>query len=443
MRHLVDVGSRLRPGADDLDPWIEDLLEELPTTHAAPGLELGIGLGADRHHHPLLADGDRQLDDILIVAAIEAVGDARRPGELPHPQLVSDHQVDEAAMRRTGRRTAMVAGDQRHDRYLDRGESREPGVANQVERVLVMRAMAHVVADVVQQGGVLEELAVDLRQTVEPSQCIEQTQRQAGDLLAVPLVPVIASGELMHGSPARVRVGGEQPELWRLAAQVAEQDTFAQPVARRRLRARCRCAKEGVEQREAWHDVVDSLVVEARHAQALGAVAAGEVGPQRTYIGGGKGIPIAHLIAAAGGHHRRHGLDGARGADQLAHATLGGHGPHGIRQLAFEEGLESPGLDLRQPVAPLKPSRQASHAELAAGQPTHALAIEDDQLDAATADINDQAGVGSEHHAVLHRLGNQLRLHLAGDRQGADASSSWARCNSSPPLSASRMALVA
>ena len=72
--------------------------------------------------------------------------------------------------------------------------------------MLVVLGGRDVEADVVEQRGELEQLAVGVGQAVQRPQAAEEIERQAGDVLGVRLVGVAAAGQAHHRAAAQIGV---------------------------------------------------------------------------------------------------------------------------------------------------------------------------------------------------------------------------------------------
>src|SRR5690554_2153232 len=92
-----------------------------------------------------------------------------------------------------------------HDVDLTRNEALPVGLLDQIERMLVMAASADVVADVVKQRGVLEELALLAGQAVKRLRGVEELECECRHMMDVPPVPSEAEAELVHRPPPDVR----------------------------------------------------------------------------------------------------------------------------------------------------------------------------------------------------------------------------------------------
>ena len=124
----------------------------------------------------------------------------------------------------------VVARHRGKRRHLAGREAPQLSVPDQVGAVLVVVVACDVLADVVEQGGVLEQLAVVLTQMVKGEETIEEVAGQTGHLSAVALVPVAAPAQLEHGGPAH-RLGVGRP----IAHVVTRQGLEHHALPQRRL----------------------------------------------------------------------------------------------------------------------------------------------------------------------------------------------------------------
>ena len=140
---------------------VEDLLEEAAVL--ADGFQLEVH-GVAREHlqgdlAAAAADGAVDLLDAGGVGAVEGVGYAQQGGELADGALLPGLERGELRVARLGRRAPVVAGDVGDDLDLALVEGVEDGVGDQVVGMLVVAAVVDGVADVVEQGGVLQPFA--------------------------------------------------------------------------------------------------------------------------------------------------------------------------------------------------------------------------------------------------------------------------------------------
>jgi hypothetical protein len=128
---------------------------------------------------------------------------------------------------------AVVARDVRDHLHLEGREAAQLAVLDEVVRVLVVVQVGDVVADVVQEGGVLEEGALGVPQAVPPGRAVEEGQGQLRHLARVLLVPLAALGQAHHAAPAHVRIGLRARQRALVPVDVVEQDSLrAGPIGR-------------------------------------------------------------------------------------------------------------------------------------------------------------------------------------------------------------------
>src|ERR671910_3600224 len=164
----------------------EKLLEQVALAACAPLLELGVVFPREPDHDQRRADSYVDSVDRLTAAAVEAVGDAQERGQLAQPRLAA---VPQRAEFLGGARLAapMPSGDGGEQRDLFGGEAAHPAVLDEVRGVAGMSVGGHVLADVVQERGVLEELAIILVERVQLGGLVEQLEREPGNLAGMVL----------------------------------------------------------------------------------------------------------------------------------------------------------------------------------------------------------------------------------------------------------------
>ena len=138
------------------------------------------------------------------VAAVEALGQPQQVGQRLHPLAVGalEARVDRVARARRGLAVEQHGG--RHDGDLALVETEHVGVGDEVGRVQVVVGVRDERPDVVQQGGVLEQLALFGAEPVKAglARAVEQLERQAGDVAGVGLVGAAGSHELQDAALA-------------------------------------------------------------------------------------------------------------------------------------------------------------------------------------------------------------------------------------------------
>jgi len=143
-----------------------------------------------------LEAGDRQR-----VAPIEALGEAQHRRQRPHGPPQAPRQTAEAFMLALRRRLAVITRDQGDHLDLVRLEAAQIAVRDQVVRVLVVALVRDVNADIVEQRGIFQPLALAIGEGVNAARLFEERD---GDLrhLAGVLRPVVAAlRQLDHAAP--------------------------------------------------------------------------------------------------------------------------------------------------------------------------------------------------------------------------------------------------
>ena len=132
----------------------------------------------------------------------------------------------------------------------------------------VVPLVADVVADVVQQRGVLEPLALAVAEPVHAAQTVEQRQRQPRHLLRVLRLPAAAFGQFERRAAAHVGNLVDLADVLAVALDEVEHQAFAQRQIAQRDVLGVERAQQRVEQHGAGHDQVGAARVERRDLQA-------------------------------------------------------------------------------------------------------------------------------------------------------------------------------
>jgi hypothetical protein len=190
----------------DAQRLAEKTLELCRVTRGCPQLQFCIAGGTELKQAVVPAIVQLEARNRLRVAAIEAFRETehgRQRANRPAALLLEVAVVVVAAL---GRCLPMIPRDERNDIHFFGIEAPEVAVLNQVVGVLVVALIADMDADVVEDGGVFEPLALVVGEAVNHPRLIEEHRRELGDLLCV-LGPVIAAfGELEHAATADVRI---------------------------------------------------------------------------------------------------------------------------------------------------------------------------------------------------------------------------------------------
>ena len=157
----------------------EQPLERRRVAVGRPQLELRVAARPDLQQGVLAAIVQLEPGDGLRVAAVEALGQTQDRRQRPDGPPALAAEVAVVVVAALGRGLPMVARDQRDGFDLVGLEAPQIAVLDQVVRVLVMALVADVDADVVQQRGVFEPLALAIGQPVDAARLIEQRDRPA------------------------------------------------------------------------------------------------------------------------------------------------------------------------------------------------------------------------------------------------------------------------
>ena len=152
-------------------------------TTRRPQLELDIPSRSELEQRVVGAIVQREPRNRLRVAAIEAFSHTQDCRQRANRLAPAPAELAKAFMTAFGSGLSMVAGDERDRLDLVGLETVQIAVLDQIVRVLVVAFIADVYADVVQQRGVFQPLALPIRQTVDRARLVEERHGQARDLL--------------------------------------------------------------------------------------------------------------------------------------------------------------------------------------------------------------------------------------------------------------------
>ncbi len=404
----------------DLHPRAQHPRQQLRLPRHAPHLEGGIAAHVGLHEQRVAAGLDREPLHHLVVAAVERIGQPQKRGQHLHRPAVGPRQSRERGVL-LPRAAAVVPGDVREHLHLQRREAAEVAVLDEVVGVLVVAPVRDVVPDPVEEGGVLEQRAMDRAQAVPPDGGVEQVQRELGDLARVFLVVAAALGQADHAALADVGVGLRPRHRPRVLVDVVEQDPLAQrPLAQHQL-PRAEALQDGVEEDRAGHDDVRPRLVEAGDLQARLHVGGGDPLPEGVdLVGGHRGVVqgVRHLAPALEGE-RAQGEDRPRRADHGVEPG-GADALHvGLQHLV--EMLHEPGVVAGgERIGPDEVLGEAQHADLLGDAQLQGVPAPQRQLDAAAADVHHQRAPPLEVDAVEGGQVDEPRLLVAGDRARPD-----------------------
>ena len=145
----------------------------------------------------------------ILVGAVESIGQAEEGRQAPHDVLRAVVQCVEGRVGGLRMRLAVVAGDVGDEGLLVVGERGQVALEDQPEGMLVVSGRRHREADVVEQCGADEPLALPCAQAMQRREGVEELRGQAGHLLAVAALDGIALEQRSCGGDAgAVGVGG-------------------------------------------------------------------------------------------------------------------------------------------------------------------------------------------------------------------------------------------
>ncbi|OLC50148.1 MAG: hypothetical protein AUH43_05870 [Acidobacteria bacterium 13_1_40CM_65_14] len=169
-----------------------------------------------------------EAGDGLRVTAVEVLRQPQDRGERAHDAARAAGQRAETLVPPLRRRLTVIARHERDRFDLLRLEPAEIAVPDQIAGVFVVALIADVNADVMEDRGELQPLALAIGQTVNRTRLIEQCNREARDLLRM-LRPVVAPfGQLVHAAPPDVRIPIRLRDLLAVPGDVIEHQTFTQ-----------------------------------------------------------------------------------------------------------------------------------------------------------------------------------------------------------------------
>ena len=216
----------------------------------------------------------------------------------------------------------------RHDRDLLLVEPHEVGVPDEIVGVLVVARVAQERADVVEEGGVLEQLPLLGPEAMEPCRAggVEELEREVRDLARVCLVERGGARELQHAPLAHTRAVLQL--VLPGAGEVVEQEALAQAaVVQRDDRLDAEVLRQRVEDRGAGDDDVRPRRRESRYGEPLVGGHRAEALRHRAQVPARERLVASrHAVVEEPRRDRGEVHDGARGA------VGGGLGPADVAQ---------------------------------------------------------------------------------------------------------------
>jgi len=203
------------------------------------------------------------------VTAIQAFDKAEDRRERSNGGATPPAELGEAGMTPLRRGLAVIARDE-GDRFDFVGlEPAKIAVLDQIVRVFVMTFVADVNADVVEQRGIFQPLALPIGEPVNRARLIEERNRETRHLAGMFRPVVAAFTELDDAAPAHVGVAVGLGDLLAVPRDVIEHQAFAQRQIAQRDLARAEPSDDRVEQDGAGHREVRAARLEPRDAKAF------------------------------------------------------------------------------------------------------------------------------------------------------------------------------
>jgi hypothetical protein len=129
-------------------------------------------------------DHGGRLDDLEVVG-VQAVSQPQQRRQAPDKRSVVVIEGHVLGMAVGWQGLAVVAGDVGDQVAFSGAEAVQVGVADQIQRVLVVGRLGYGVADVMEQAGHLQQPALGRAEPMERARLVEQGQREGGDLAGV------------------------------------------------------------------------------------------------------------------------------------------------------------------------------------------------------------------------------------------------------------------
>jgi hypothetical protein len=129
-------------------------------------------------------DHGGRLDDLEVVG-VQAVSQPQQRRQAPDKRSVVVIEGHVLGMAVGWQGLAVVAGDVGDQVAFSGAEAVQVGVADQIQRVLVVGRLGYGVADVMEQAGHLQQPALGRAEPMERACLVEQGQREGGDLAGV------------------------------------------------------------------------------------------------------------------------------------------------------------------------------------------------------------------------------------------------------------------
>jgi hypothetical protein len=253
----------------EADGRAEHILERGHMAVRGPELQLRIACGAEPRQVIVAARVQVDTGDRLRVAAVEPFGQSYHGRQKANDAPQRSAELTVSFVRLLGGGLSMVPREQRDHLDFLGIEPAEITVLDQVIRMPMVSFVADVHTDVVQQGAVLEPLALAIAEAVHAARLVENAERQSSHLLRV-LRPVAAPlAELDDAAAADVGVALHFLDARAVAMDVIEDETFAQRQIAERQLLGAEAAQDRIEQHRAGDDEIGASRIESGDGQAL------------------------------------------------------------------------------------------------------------------------------------------------------------------------------
>jgi hypothetical protein len=162
------------PAHFDAKRLLDEVLERDGVPIGSPQLELGVGLGPQLQQGVFAPVVQLDAADGLRMAAIQALGEPEDRGQRANRAAAAARKAPQRTVFLLGRRPAVISRHQRDGFDFVGLEAAQVAVADEIFRVFMVAFVADVHADVVQDGRVLQPLALLVGQAVDRSRLIEE-----------------------------------------------------------------------------------------------------------------------------------------------------------------------------------------------------------------------------------------------------------------------------
>ena len=244
-------------------------LERARVARGRPEFEFGIAARPDVQQVIVSAIVELETGHDLRMTAVETLCEAENGAESTHgpPRFPFESFEPFVPALRCG--LTMVSRDKADHFGFVRLEPAQLAVANQVVRMFVMPLVADVDADIVQDGRVLEQLSLVIRHSVHRTRLVEQGDGQARDVLRVFRPEVAPLGKLEDTPPPHVRIPVGLRDLFPVARDEIEYQSFAQREIAQRDVLCSEPAQDLVNENHAGNREVGAPGFETGHTQPL------------------------------------------------------------------------------------------------------------------------------------------------------------------------------